>query len=108
MNRNIGIALSPETGDLEIKVVKNTQGKIISGLLLKDITRQNQAVLIGVNPGEIKEAPAIGVGIQDVLLDHELLSVERQIRMQLENEGMTIKTFRITKDYIDIDADYRQ
>jgi len=111
MAKNIGILLNPETLDLLIKPQRDAQGKITQGLVVGDITAQNQAMILQAYPGEFKENPEIGVGIDDIVLDNDLLAWRSKIRKQIENEGQTINTFDVKqttngKFEIIIDAKY--
>jgi hypothetical protein len=39
--KNLGILLNPATNDFDIKVVKDSEGKIVQGLQVGDVTKQN-------------------------------------------------------------------
>lgn len=76
------------------------------GLQLGEITPQNQAIIIHSHKGELKENPALGVGISDMLLDHNPLYWRSRIREALEIDGQTVQSISITKTSIHIDAQY--
>lgn len=98
----IGIALIPNADgtayDLDLR-----QG----GLTLMEVTHQNQAMLLAAQPGEYKEHPAVGVGITDMLLDHNERGWRRRIAEQLEADGQRIKKLEITNEGINLEADYK-
>lgn len=80
----------------------------ISGrtLAIGETTRQNQALILLLHKGELKENPAVGVGISDMLLDHDPLHWRQAIREQLEMDGQVVSSIRITNHGITIDAEY--
>ena len=75
-------------------------------LLVGDTTAQNQAVIIASHKGEFKEQPSVGVGISDMLLDHDSLAWRQEIREQLEIDGQTVNKITVTKTGITVDANY--
>ncbi len=54
--------------DLDIKVVKDSSGKIESGLVLADTLSQNQALILQLHKGELKDAVQGATGVVDVVL----------------------------------------
>lgn len=76
------------------------------GLALGETTPQNQALILKLHPGELKENPAVGCGISDMLLDHDLISWRQTIREQLELDGQSVQAVKITPTGIVIDAHY--
>ena len=101
----IGIQL---TADYEphIRLVRDEEGHIIEGLALGETLPQNQALILTLHQGELKEAPAVGCGISDMLLDHRPLFWRARIREQLEMDGQTVNSIKITTTGIHIDARY--
>lgn len=101
----IGITL---TADYEprIRLVRDEEGRIIEGLVLGETLPQNQALILTLHQGELKEAPAVGCGISDMLLDHRPLFWRARIREQLEMDGQTVHSIKITTTGIHIDARY--
>lgn len=75
-------------------------------LKVGDTTAQNQALIIGSHKGEFKEQPAVGVGISDMLLDHNPLAWRQEIREQLEIDGQEVNNVQITKTGVTVDAHY--
>lgn len=76
------------------------------GLTLGEITPQNQAIIIQCHKGEIKENPALGVGISDMTLDHDPLYWRSRIREALELDGQSVEEVKITTHGISIKANY--
>lgn len=108
MKKGIGILLNPENNDLKIRVKKNALGQIVSGFVIGGTTTQNQAIILSSHAGELRHAPTVGVGIENILLDNDLLAWRIVIRRQLENDGQRVDKIVFTKDLnIVIYADYR-
>lgn len=99
-----GILLNDFTPQVRIK--RDAQGRILSGLALGDILRQNQALILALHPGELKERPSVGCGIADMLLDNDPLYWRSLIRQQLEMDGQTVESIKLTLTGIDIHATY--
>lgn len=101
----IGITL---TADYEprIRLVRDEEGRIIEGLTLGETLPQNQALILTLHQGELKEAPAVGCGVSDMLLDNQPLYWRARIREQLEMDGQTVNSIKITISGIHIDAHY--
>lgn len=92
--------------DIEVKVKRDSYGKIVSGMIIGDVLHQNQAIILSMRKGDLKENPSIGVGLSDLLLEHNLLSIRSEIRQQLELDGQTVNSIKITESSIVIDAKY--
>ena len=105
--KNSGIMLNPETDDFDIKVVRNAEGKIVQGLHVGDVTKQNTAVILYMQPGELKQQPTVGVGIDNMLLDKNFLLYKHKIRQQLDIEGMQVNHLEINGQNIEINANYK-
>lgn len=89
-----------------IRVRRDEQGKITSGLQVGDTLRQSQALILALNKGELKERPSVGCGIVDMLMDHDPLYWRTLIREQLEMDRQRVNNIRITPKGIEIDATY--
>ena len=76
------------------------------GLVVGDILRQDQALLLMLHKGELKERPAVGVGISDMLLDNDPIYWRTQIKEQLEMDGQRVGSVKITRTGIQIEATY--
>ena len=88
-NKSTGILLGDD-GDLMIKVERDQAGLIVSGLVVGDVTEQNQRHIIFAEKGEIKRAPALGVGIASYLDDEDPYELLREIRINLRDDGQKI------------------
>jgi hypothetical protein len=104
-----GILLNPDTFEFDIKVVREEkeEGKITQGLHVGDVTQQNTAIILYMHPGELKEHPTVGVGINNMLLDKNFLLYKHRIRQQLNAEGMQVNHLEINKQNIEINATYK-
>ena len=75
-------------------------------LALADTLRQNQALLLLLHKGELKERPAVGVGISDMLLDNDPIYWRTSIKEQLEMDGQRVSSVKIMRDGIQIESTY--
>lgn len=107
MAKEKGILLNTETNDFDIKVVRGIDGKIVQGLQIGDTTQQNIAIILKMQPGELKQHPTVGVGIGNIALEHDYLLYKHKIRQQLNAEGMRVKHLEINGQNIEIDASYK-
>jgi len=107
MNKSLGILLNPDTNDFDVKVVRNADKMIVQGLHVGDVTKQNTAVILYMNPGEMKEQPTVGVGINNMILDKDFLLYKHKIRQQLDVEGMQVNYLEIDGQNIEINANYK-
>ena len=96
--KNLGILLNPKTNDLDIQVQRDAEGKIVQGFTVGDVTMQNAKTILYMQPGELKSHPTVGVGINNMLLDHESLLYKHKIRQQLTNDGMRVKKVELKID----------
>lgn len=106
MGKETGILLNASTNDLDIQVKRDSSGKITQGIHLGETTYQNIGLILKMQPGELKEKPMIGVGIDNLLLDKDLLLYKHRITEQLDLDGLKIKKLNLTTTKIDIDAKY--
>ncbi len=93
--------------DIDVKVLRDSSGKIVSGMVVGDILAQNQALILQLHKGELKEDPSVGVGISDMLLDSDLQNWSREIREQMELDGQTVDRIVLTENELTIEAGYR-
>lgn len=105
--KNLGILLNPKTNDLDIQVQRDAEGKIVQGLQIGDVTMQNAKTILYMQPGELKSNPTVGVGINNMLLDHEFLLYKHKVRQQLVADGMRVKKVEINGQNIEIHASYK-
>ncbi|MBB4117869.1 hypothetical protein GGR32_000141 [Mesonia hippocampi] len=90
--------LIDDTGDLKIE-----NGDFGTG----NPTIQNQRLILISHKGEFKEAPELGVGISNELLNENPKKLLREIKRNFEYDGMKVKTLQIgTNDNLIIDATY--
>ena len=92
--------------DIAVKVKRDRFGRIESGLVVGDILHQNQAIILTARKGDIKENPSIGVGLPDMVLEHNLMAVRNEIRQQLEMDGQRVSSIKVTSAAVHIDANY--
>lgn len=99
-------AIKLKNFEIDVQLKFNDEGKILSGLNLGDTLRQNQALILVLHQGELKERPEVGVGIEDMLLDNDILYWRSRIREQLELDNQNVDKVRITTGGIEINASY--
>lgn len=99
-----GIQLADFAPLIDIK--KDSLGLIQRGLTLGDTLNQNQAIILAMHQGELKERPMMGVGISDMLLDNDPIYWRTRIKEQLEMDGQKVDSVRITKTGITIESKY--
>lgn len=104
MAKGKGILLTNDN-ELEVLIVRNSSGLIVSGLQIGDVTRQNQKIIINASKGEIKEDPLMGVGAQLFVECEDKSGFAREIRSQLQRDGQTVNSITIS-DTIIIKAGY--
>lgn len=112
MAKDIGLQLNDNTAtgeilDLKIEVVKDAEGKIKSGLIVGSTLQQNQALILITQPGENKFNPDLGVGIADMLLDHDYLNYRHRIREHYAKDGLKVTHLDLYENKpLRIDANY--
>lgn len=89
-----------------VKARRGADGRITEGLQVGDTLRQNQALILVLHKGELKERPSLGCGIEDMLLDNDPMYWRSLIREQLEMDGQTVSKVTVTKTGITIEAAY--
>lgn len=89
-----------------IDVRRDAEGRITEGLRTGDVLKQNQALILTLHKGELKERPMVGVGLSDMLLDNDPMYWRSSIRDQLELDGQTVGSVEITTNGVKIEADY--
>lgn len=75
-------------------------------LAVGPVLRQNQTLLLLLHKGEVKETPHTGVGIADMLLDHDPLLWRTEIKEQLALDRQTVSSVSVTTTGVAIDASY--
>ncbi len=76
-------------------------------MAVDEVTEQNQYLLLKTHAGEWKEFPLVGVGIDDLVNDHDLERWERTISEALEQDGQVIEKLELTTDKLNIIAKYK-
>ncbi len=72
-----------------------------------DATYQHQALLLKASPGEVKQSPTAGVGMDAFLLDENPGLLLREIRSQFTKDGMQVSRVSISPEgELDIKATY--
>ena len=108
MAKNRGILLDPATGDLQASTRRDALGLVALGLEIGETAAQNQALILRASKGEFKTSPMLGTGIADMVGDNETAGWKREITLQLESDGMRVKSveLEIQNNRLTIDADY--
>lgn len=108
MSRGRGIRLVNSNGilDIEISIVKDSNGLIEQGALFGDTVEQNKALILSCHPGEIKEYPDFGCGIENILNDNDFLLWERNITEMLERDGLKQVVVKVKPNNIKLKANY--
>lgn len=101
--KNFGLQFSDSLNvngqiDLKIDVIRNSENKIISGLVIGQTLKQNQALIITANPGEFKFNPTLGVAIDELLMDNDYLRMRHRIKEHLEKDGMKVKSIDLAEN----------
>lgn len=95
--KSIGIQLndnndSGDVLDLKINVVRDSAGKIVSGLVVGDTLEQNKAIILIAHEGQLKGNPDVGVGIGDIALSSDYLEYRHKIREHFAKDGLVVET----------------
>lgn len=94
--KGLGIQL---TNDYDIKVEDGYTS-------IDDVQPQNQALIIVSNPGEWKQNPETGVGIESLLLDENPGTLVSEVKRQLKADDFKVNYVRIENGQLLIDAEY--
>lgn len=92
---------------LDINVIKDSSGRILSGLVLGNTLQQNMASILIAEPGDLKNNLTVGVGMRSALLDEDLLPYRHKIKEQFAKDGLVVshldlydlKKFSIQAEY---------
>jgi hypothetical protein len=103
--KGIGIQLTKEF-DLHIHVVRDANALIVSGLVVGNVTAQNQAAILIAHKGEFKEHPTVGVGLNDIVNDDNAMFWENEIAGQLKGDGQRITRLSLDEKGLTLEADY--
>lgn len=105
MGRSTGIRIT-NGFEPELNIVKNSDGKIETGLVVGNTLEQNQALILLCHKGENKEFLQLGAGIEDMLNDNDFGLWKRRIIYMLSLDGMKVKELEINDKEIRLEADY--
>lgn len=100
--KGFGMLCAP---DLLALPVRDDEGRIIRGIVLGEITSQNQAMLVVAASGEFKAHPTTGVGAMRYLRDDSTEDFIAAVCAQLRGDGMKVISVSYSDD-LKIDADY--
>lgn len=102
----VGIMLNDDK-DMAVLVERDSRGLITQGVILGNITNQNQELIVIAEKGEFKEIPKRGVAIRNYLDDEVPDSLMRAVRTELSLEGMNVEKvgFNSSNELV-IDAEY--
>ena len=94
---------------IELHVAEQTYDlRIVDGRIsLAETTPQNQTLILVAHKGEFKEHPMVGVGIADMVNDHDFSLWKREITNQLELDGQRVNKLNITSKGIELNAEYQ-
>jgi uncharacterized radical SAM superfamily protein len=76
-------------------------------LVIGDVAQQNQRIILYANKGEIKESPLVGVGLDNMLLEHDFKAIRKEIINQMENDGQRVKEVQVKETGVKLNAEYR-
>jgi len=102
--RGIGIQLNDDY-ELKLNAERDGAGKLVGMELAKTIN-QNSAVILVHQSGQMKEAVTLGVGIENILMDHDLAGWRRRIRLALEQDDQQVQTVNVSESKLEIHANY--
>ncbi len=105
MGKGVGILLDDKM-DFHVVGERNEKGLIETGLIIGDVTKQNQRIIIMAEKGEIKEAPLLGVGIASFLDDDNPSELLREIRTNLRKDGQKVKSCGFKQGVLVIEGGY--
>lgn len=96
-----------ELMDVKIQPIRDTNGKIIQGVVVGNTLQQNKALILIAHPNDFKANPTLGVGIGDITLDSDLLDYRHEIREQFYKDGLKITELDLySVDSVKIEAHY--
>ncbi|WHT39966.1 hypothetical protein QNH98_04730 [Myroides sp. mNGS23_01] len=113
MSKKIGIQIQgdqehPAFMDIQVEVQRDAQGLIVQGMVVDDIVEQNKSLILITHPGEWKANPTLGVGLSNMLLDHDYLAWRHRIREQFAQDELVVYRLDLfpNKPFV-IDANYK-
>lgn len=101
-----GLLLDFSSYEIAPAVQKDANGRVLCGFGIGDTLRQNQALLLELRKGELKEWPVLGVGIGDMLLDDDPAYWRAEIREQMTLDGQNVEHVSISITGVTLRATY--
>lgn len=74
--------------------------------IIGECLNQQVSLLLLCAPGDIRQQPKLGVGIQEYTLDERPADLNRNIRLNFLKDGLTVKKIAQTNTEITIDAEH--
>lgn len=71
-------------------------------------TDQQQQCLLLVTPGELKQSPKTGVGIQSFLKENDINGLLGKIKSEFQLDGMNVSAIVFNNNQLLIDANYKE
>lgn len=81
-----------EVLDLKVVPIRDSSGKILSGLVVGNTLEQNKASILIAQQGEFKFNPDLGVGLGDIALSSDYLEYRHKIREHFAKDGLVVET----------------
>lgn len=79
-----------------------------SGLQIGSVTVQNQALILALRKGELKNNPALGVAIEDMIGDDDVLSWKWIIRNEFARDDINVNNITTSSlGQLIIEAEYK-
>lgn len=103
MSKKVGIQIN-NSGDLNVSISRDNTG--IGGLVVGNTLYQNQYVLLKSHYGDLKENALLGVGIDDMTNDEDILSWKKTIREEFAKDGLKTTSLTIDNTGMTLIADY--
>lgn len=94
-----GIILDTEYR-LLIRVKRDEQGKILSGISIGDSSDQNAALVLELSQGELKEDPLMGCGLTVFQRGkYSKTKIERRVKAHFKRAGIDYDEYKERLDY---------
>lgn len=106
MRKGIQLIKTDGVYGLSFAVQRDVNGLIIQGVTIGDVTEQNQALILELESGELRENPAVGCGIDGLANDNDIDEWTRKITKQMEADGQRISELKITESTFKMEANY--
>lgn len=90
-----------------MKIGNDYDLQVVSGsVVLGDTQPQNQALIVVSNPGEWKQHPELGVGIESWMLDDNPGNLRAEVKRHLKSDGFTVDRVTLDGGELVINAQY--